>query len=192
MDPIYSSVGNVNSVILNSVYRKFSTSIEQMGIEQAAGSNDEERDGGTRDRWRLGGVGVVKGLKVMIANIRDLKSGMKYKELQLLAEESELDIVAITESWANSFVMDAELALDGFWMFRKDRERDVKQKGDGVLLYIKNNIVVSELNEYRDRKCEAVWVRANGEKGRGICTGVCYRSPSASDEENDRCTIEYD
>ena len=36
-----------------------------------------------------------------------------------------------------------------------------------------------------DRKCEAVWVRANGVKGRGICIGVCYRSPSANDEEND-------
>ena len=47
---------------------------------------------------------------------------MKYEELQLLAEESELDIVAITESWA---------------------------------------------------------------KGRGICIGVCYRSPSAGDKENE-------
>ena len=47
--------------------------------------------------------------------------------------------------------MDAELALDGFRMFRKDRERDVEQMGGGVLLYIKNNIVVSELNEYRSR-----------------------------------------
>ena len=82
-------------------------------------------------------------------------------------------------------MLDAELALDGFRMFRKDRERDVEQMGGGVLLYIKNNIVVSELNEYRDRKCEAVWVRANGEKGKGICIGVCYRSPSASDEENE-------
>ena len=69
---------------------------------------------------------------------------MKYEEQQLLPEESELDTVAITESWANSSVMDAELALDGFRMFRKDRERDVEQKGGGVLLYIKNNIVVSD------------------------------------------------
>ena len=123
----------------------------------------------------------MKGLKVLIANVRDFKSGIKYEELQHLAEESELNIVAITESWANFSVLDAELALDGFRMFRKDCERDVEQKGRGVLLYIKNNIVVSELNEYRDRKCEAVWVRANGKKGRGICVGVCYRSPSASE-----------
>ena len=82
-------------------------------------------------------------------------------------------------------VMDAELALDGFSMFRKDRERDVEQMGGGVLLYIRNNIVVAELSEYRDRKCEAVWVRANGAKGMGICIGVCYRSPSAGEEESE-------
>ena len=61
--------------------------------------------------------------------------------------------------------------------------------GRGVLLYIRNNIVVSGLNEYRDRLCEAVWVRANGAKGRGICIGVCYRSPSAVDEENEAVLI---
>ena len=62
---------------------------------------------------------------------------MKYEELQLLAEESELDIVAFTESWANSSLMNAELALDGFRMFRKDSERDVEQMVGGVrLLYI--------------------------------------------------------
>ena len=90
-----SNVGNVNSV--NSVFRNFSTNIERMSIEHDMGS----RDGETGDGGRLGGVGVAKELKVMIANVRDLKSGMKYEELQLLAEESELDIVAITESWAN-------------------------------------------------------------------------------------------
>ena len=176
-------VGNVHSV--NSVYKNFPMSIEQVCIGQAVSSNDGGRVGETEDGGRLDNVGIVRGLKVLVANVRDLKSGMKYEELQLLAEESGLDIVAITESWANSSVMDAELALDGFRMFRKDRERDVEQMGGGVLLYIRNNIVVSELNEYRDGKCEAVWVRANGAKGMGICISVCYRSPSAGDEENE-------
>ena len=136
------NVRNVHGVI--SVYRNFSMIIERMCRGQAVGSNDSERFGETGDGSRLGSVGVMKGLKVMISNVRDLKSGMKYEELQLLAEESELDIVAVTESWANSSVMNAELALDGlgFRMFRKDCERDVEQMVGGVLLYMKNNIVV--------------------------------------------------
>ena len=167
-------LGHVHSV--NSVNRNSSLSIEQMCIGQAVNSSDEGVVGEKGSGRGLSSVGVVRGLKVLVANVRDL---------QLLAEESELDIVAITESWANSSVMDAELALDGFSMFRKDRERDVEQMGGGVLLYIRNNIVVAELSEYRDRKCEAVWVRANGAKGMGICIGVCYRSPSAGEEESE-------
>ena len=41
---------------------------------QAVGLNDGEQVGETWDRRRLGSVGVMKGLKVMIANVWDLKS----------------------------------------------------------------------------------------------------------------------
>ena len=37
------------------------------------GSNDSERVGETGDGSRLGSVGVMKGLKVMISNVRDLQ-----------------------------------------------------------------------------------------------------------------------
>ena len=52
---------------------------------------------------REGGSDVVVGvneqsLKVLVANVRDLKSGTKLEELQLLLEGSGFDVVAITES----------------------------------------------------------------------------------------------
>ena len=64
-----------------------------------------------------------RNLKVLVANVRDLKSGTKLEKLQLLAEGSGFDVVAITESWANSSIDDAELALEGFRLFRKGREK---------------------------------------------------------------------
>ena len=73
------------------------------------------------------GGGNERSLKVLVANVRDLKSGTKLEELQFLAEESAFDVVAITESWANSSIDDAEVALEGFRLFRKDREREVEQ-----------------------------------------------------------------
>ena len=76
--------------------------------------------------------------------------------MQFLAEGSGFDVVAITESWANSSIDDAEVALEGFRLFRKDREREVEQKGGGVLLYVRNEIVACELTEIRNGKCEAV------------------------------------
>ena len=44
-------------------------------------------------------------------------------------------IIGITESWGNKYIVDAELALTGYVMFRKDRR---ERRGGGVILYIKN------------------------------------------------------
>ena len=105
-------------------------------------------------------VGVnERSLEVLIANVRDLKSGTKLEELQLLAQGSGFDAVVITESWANSSIDDVEVALGGFRLFRKDREREVEQTGGRVLWYVRNEIVACELTEIRNGKCEAVWTQ---------------------------------
>ena len=70
-------------------------------------------------------------------------------------------------------------------MFRKNREREVEQKGGGVLLYVRNEIVACELTEIRHGKCKAVGIQARNHKGVRICIGTCYRSPTASKEENE-------
>ena len=46
-------------------------------------------------------------------------------------------IIGITESWANNDITDAELGLEGYVMFRKDR---MGRRGGGVLLYIEETI----------------------------------------------------
>ena len=69
-------------------------------------------------------------------------------------------------------------------MFRKDREREVEQKGGGVLLYIRNEIVTCELIESRNSKCEAVWIQARNNKGVRISISSCYSSLTASKEDN--------
>ena len=58
---------------------------------------------------------------------------------EFVANVSELqpDIIGITESWANDKILDAELSLNGYVMFRNDR--NTGNKG-GVLLYTKYNL----------------------------------------------------
>ena len=46
-------------------------------------------------------------------------------------------IIGITESWANNDITNAELGLEGYVMFRKDR---IGRRGGGVLLYINDTI----------------------------------------------------
>ena len=47
-----------------------------------------------------------------------------------MAEDVEPPIIGITESWANTDIVDAELGLTGYVMFRKDR---IGRMGGGVI-----------------------------------------------------------
>ena len=74
---------------------------------------------------------------------------------ELRLRVTEYDIVGITESWANHLITDAELAIPGFDMFRRDRDGRV---GGGVVLYIRSTLKASvennlTLSEFRD----SVW-----------------------------------
>ena len=55
-------------------------------------------------------------------------------ELNIMVDDIKPHIIGITESWANNDITDAELGLEGYAMFRKDR---MGRRG-GVLLYIKD------------------------------------------------------
>ena len=45
----------------------------------------------------------------------------KKNELNIMVDDIKPHIIGITESWAHSDITDAELGLEGYVMFRKDR-----------------------------------------------------------------------
>ena len=67
----------------------------------------------------------------------------KKSELNIMVNDSDPHIIGITESWANKDITDAELGLEGYVMFRKDR---MGRRGGGVLLYVKDTIYTSIRN----------------------------------------------
>ena len=86
-------------------------------------------------------------------------------------------IIGITESWANKVIVNAELALTGFVMFRKDR-REI-QRG-GVIIYIK----AYEITLTSEADCEeAIWSNIVT-KNSTLTIGVVYCSPNIGQEED--------
>ena len=59
-----------------------------------------------------------------------------------MVDDIKPHIIGITESWANKDITNAELGLEGYVMFRKDR---IGRRGGGVLLYIKDTIPAYEV-----------------------------------------------
>ena len=45
----------------------------------------------------------------------------KKNELNIMVDDIKPHIIGITESWANNDITDAELGLEGYAIFRKDR-----------------------------------------------------------------------
>ena len=78
------------------------------------------------------------------------------------------DVIGITESWATENILDSELSMRGYQLFRCDRSTG--NRGGGVLLYVKSvwqPVAFDVLSTYG----EHIWCRI-GE----TVIGVCYRS----------------
>jgi len=120
-------------------------------------------------------------LSCYYANARSL--GNKMEELELIAEMEKPHIIGITESWGKTEVADSEISLEGYTMYRTDREDG--RKGGGVLLYIDSKLMVTVRDDLsNDKFRECIWcdIISGNEK---TLVGICYRSPSSTTLEND-------
>ena len=70
----------------------------------------------------------------------------KKSELNIMVLDSDPHIIGITEYWPNKDITDAELGLEGYVMFRKDR---MGRRGGGVLLYVTDIIPHTKYNSRR-------------------------------------------
>ena len=90
-------------------------------------------------------------------------------------------VIGITESWANKYIVDAELALTGYVKCRKDRR---ERRGGGVILYIKESIKAYEITLKSEADCEeAIWCNILT-RNSTLTIGVVYRSPNIGQDED--------
>ena len=90
----------------------------------------------------------------MYVNARSLVTGNKFHTLEAWVQDLDPDIIGITESWANSEILDAEISLPGYVLFRKDRP--VNRHGGGVLLYVRAKFCAVE-SKLSTKFPEQIW-----------------------------------
>ena len=120
-------------------------------------------------------------IKCVCLNARSILN--KKNELDIMVDEIKPHIIGITESWANNDITDAELGLEGYVMFRKDR---MGRRGGGVLLYIKETIPAYEVQLQEEADCkEAIWCKlVTGHTT--VTIGVVYRCPNITKQNNEK------
>ena len=117
--------------------------------------------------------------RCMCLNTRSIVN--KKNELNIMVEDTDPHIIGITESWANTDLIDAELGLTGYVMFKRDR---IGRRGGGIILYVKESIQAYEIKLEREADYgEAVWciiVSGNSK----LTIELVYRSPNINEEDN--------
>ncbi|KAJ8040768.1 hypothetical protein HOLleu_15164 [Holothuria leucospilota] len=109
---------------------------------------------------------------------------MPYLEVQVSLLEP--DFFGITETWAKEDMHpDSELMISGYTMYRIDRKHRTKMRGGGCILYVKNcfNCVLRDDLTNQDG-VDSVWCNLCTSHGSKLLIGLCYRSPSNSETEN--------
>ena len=120
-------------------------------------------------------------IKCVCLNARSIIN--KKTELNIMVDDIKPHIIGITESWANNDITNAELELEGYVMFRKDR---IGRRGGGVLLYIKDTIPAYEVQLQEEADCnEAIWCNLVTTGHTTVIIGVVYRCPNITKQNNE-------
>ncbi|MGK2860350.1 MAG: endonuclease/exonuclease/phosphatase family protein [Chitinophagaceae bacterium] len=122
-------------------------------------------------------------LNCLYLNARSIVN--KHSELEIYVNDENIDIIGITETWMTSSISDNEMNIDGYTLLRQDRNDEIKQRGGGVALYIRNNLNFVRRDElYATNFPESIWCSIQC-AGENTLIGVCYRAPdccSVNDE----------
>ena len=112
-----------------------------------------------------------KGLHFLHLNARSLLS--KLSDVRLLVNNSKAAVLAVSETWLDGSVTDAEIELVGYTVVRKDRNRN----GGGVCLYVRSDISYNPRTDLLCDELESVWIDLLP-MTRPITVGACYRPPT--------------
>ena len=128
---------------------------------------------------------TLKGLKILSLNVRSLYANLC--ELQIRFKE--FDILCFCETWLNTSITDQMISMEGFSLFRLDREngnittkKGRPKRGGGLIVYIKNELskfaeIVDELSTVTVN-VEQLWVSINKPNTRKQIIANIYRPPN--------------
>ena len=120
-------------------------------------------------------------LKMFYTNANGLHN--KIDELKLILESTpQIGVICLTETHLNEEILDAEIHIDGYVMFRKDRDFRLDNsnyeisKGGGSLIYVNSSLDVSVCNSLENAP-DSLAVKIRTSCG-DICIACIYRSSS--------------
>ena len=118
---------------------------------------------------------LLNGQSVSPAATSSSRWKLPYIQKTITAEGSSCPppFIAITESWLKSYISDAQVQIKDYQSFRSDRPERV---GGGCLLFVHDQLVVTETDHYEDRSNNMVMCYVNSSN---TVFAAVYRPPGA-------------
>lgn len=114
-------------------------------------------------------------LRVAHLNARSLKNRSHILQMRELVREKDYDVLAISESWLNSTVTNAEIEIEGYRLTRLDR---LHKAGGGVCVYTKVALKVKRLKEISgisESGFHQLWIQVQLNRLKSFVLCVTYR-----------------
>jgi hypothetical protein len=102
-----------------------------------------------------------KKIKIAHLNIRSLKKRDHLLQLRCLVKGKDYDVFALSESWLNSSISNAEVEIEGYKLSRLDRTR---KSGGGVCVYTRISLkvkILTELTEISPSGSHQLWMHVH-------------------------------
>ena len=113
-----------------------------------------------------------KGLKLAHLNINSLLPKISY--VRILLSKTKLDVLVVSETKIDDTISDNELKIDGYEIYRQDRNRH----GGGVLFFVSDLLESHPLKHLCNKNTEALWVKICLKKSKPLFIAGVYRPPS--------------
>ena len=109
----------------------------------------------------------------------------KRSEINDLVDAEKPHVLALTEFGASGAVMDSELGIEGYSLYRGNHSDGKGGLGRGTALYISNSLNHSACPLFDDVEFDcSAWSVIKLSTNKSLLVGVVYRSPNSSDQNN--------
>ena len=102
--------------------------------------------------------GPDNNLVFSLSNTQSLyanKSDLKLSELQIMANNWHIDVLAVTETWLDSNIPDELVSITGY---QKPFRRDRNKRGGGTARYCSDHLPIRRRNDQEDANSECIWI----------------------------------
>lgn len=141
------------------------------GVERNPGPSSTSSSSSTTSTPSFDETVIKNKFSIVHYNVQSIANKIDLIE----SEFSKFDVICITETWLDRKTRDDILNIQGFKLYRRDREGD---SHGGICVYVQQNLYSRRRNDLELPDIECIWIEINTHNRKQLI-GTFYRPPNS-------------